>query len=42
MNKFEMPEVEVQELNVVDVITTSCPDDCVTFAGCPNDTCLTD
>lgn len=44
MKKFEMPKIEVEKLNIADVITTSfeCGDDCGAFAGCPNDTCLTD
>ena len=28
MKKFEKPEIEVKEIEVLDVVTTSCPDDC--------------
>ena len=37
MKKFEMPAMDVETLDVVDVITTSgSTTDCVTD-GCPND-----
>ena len=46
MKTFNAPVIDVEKLNIIDVITASgddvCDADCATFAGCPNDTCLTD
>ena len=34
MKKFETPVIEVEKLNIVDVITTSCTEDVI---NCDND-----